>query len=104
MVTALISQSYVNHAGAWLAGWFVCSLVYMIVCFMFKTNRRNVKHVLFSFLLMEFVVDVAWALIYYGPDGYINQGLSSVLGLLLWPAALIISGVIVTVNGKSHRD
>lgn len=102
MITAIISTAYVHDAEIWLIGWLVCALLYFAVLILPKKNKtkNGIKNLLFYFLLAEILVDLVWALIYYNKSGYVNHGIGAAYGLLLWPVALVISGIFATKLNK----
>ena len=100
MVTALIARGYAQGADSCIVGWLICATLYMITCFAFQCNRKNPQSVILAFLLAEFIVDIIWAVVYFGPNGYINHGIGAVLWLVLWPISLFLAGLIPTVGNK----
>jgi hypothetical protein len=106
MITAIISTAYANGAEMWLIGWLACMLLYFAVLILFRRNRtkNGVKNILLCFLSAEFIVDLAWSLIYYDRAGYVNHGLAAVYWLLLWPAALLVSGILASKLNKSSLE
>lgn len=104
MITAVISSSFVTGTKMWIIGWLVCTLVYFIVLLLPRSNRtkNGIKNILLTFLIAGFLVDLVWALIYYDKSGYVNHGIGAIYVLLLWPAALVASGIAASVlNRKS---
>ena len=104
MITAIISLGQVHGAEFWLAGWFVCAIIYFAGLLLNKANRRNAKNVLFLFLLAEVVTDFVWAVTYYDNSVYVNYGIGAVYGLILWPIALSIAGVIAVIRNKPDME
>ena len=102
MVTAIYSLSQVHGAELWLLFWIVCAVVYFGVCMLIKQNRtkRGIKNVLISLLIAEFIIDLAWAIIYYHNGTYLNYGIGAVYGLILWVPALIAAFIVVTYKNK----
>lgn len=102
MITAIISTAYVSGAEMWLIGWFACALLFFAILLMPKKNRSKdgIRNLLLSFLTAEIIVDLVWALIYYDSSGYSNHGIGAIYWLLLWPAALAASGILVTKLNK----
>jgi hypothetical protein len=102
MITAIISMSFVTGAKMWLIGWLVCTLIYFVVLLLKRSNRtkNGIKNILLTFLLAGFLVDLVWALIYYNKSGYVNHGIGAVYVLLLWPAALAISGFAASMLNR----
>jgi hypothetical protein len=102
MITAIISKAYVNGAEIWLIGWFACTLLFFAILLLLKKNRtkESIKNLFLCLLSAEIIVDLAWALIFYNKSGYVNHGIGSVYGLLLWPVALAASGIIATKLNK----
>lgn len=104
MITALIARGYVQGADSFIVGWLICAALYMISCFAFRCNRKSPQGVLLAFLLAEFVVDVIWAVVYFGPNGYINHGIGAVIWLGLWPLSLVVAGLVTAIaKRKSQR-
>ncbi|OQB22369.1 MAG: hypothetical protein BWY11_02086 [Firmicutes bacterium ADurb.Bin182] len=99
MFTAFYSIGRViGFAEIWLYGIFICLLVFTAICLLFKANRtkKGIIIILLSLLAAEIICDVIWFLIYFSDGSYYNYGLKGVFGLLLWPAMLILAGVIST--------
>lgn len=103
MVTALIARGYVQGAGICMIGWLVCAAVYLIVCFAFRRNRKNPQSVILAFLAAEFVVDLIWAAVYFGSDGYTNLGLRGAWWMALWPIALVAAGLLPAAVKRKAR-
>ncbi len=106
MITAIVSLGQVRGAEIWLVGWLVCMAAYFAILLLWKCNRtrQGVKNLIFWFLAVEFITDLAWALVYYGNPGYINYGVAAVYGLLLWPVALLLGGVVALAQNKRNRS
>lgn len=104
MITMLISLGYVTGADAGLLGWVLCAMAYFAVCMAFSANRtRTGAHRVWDwFLVSELLVDLAWCLMYYFPDGYRNMGLGGIAGVLLWPAFLLVAGAMVTAKNQAE--
>lgn len=106
MVTAIYSLSYVHGVELWLLFWFVCTVTYLSICFMIKSNRTKfaIKTTWIGLLMAEVLIDILWAFIYYRNGAYTNYGIGAVFGVLLWIPVLIITAVWITVrNKKSER-
>lgn len=104
MITLLISRGYVYGAEESLAGWAVCAAIYFAVSLAFRYNRTpaGLRRMGISFLIAELLVDLAWCLIWYGEDGYVNLGHGSAFLLILWPGALLAAGVIATALNQAE--
>ena len=104
MVTAIYSLSQVHGAELWLLFWFICLVAYLILCFAIKCNRtkQGRKRVFIGLLVVEVVVDLIWAIIYYRNGVYINYGIGAVYGMFIWVPALIITAIIVSYKNKSN--
>ena len=102
MVTAIYSLSQVHGAELWLLFWLVCLVAYLILCFAIKCNRtkQGRKRVFIGLLVVEVVVDLIWAIIYYRNGVYINYGIGAVYGMFIWIPALIITAIIVSNKNK----
>ena len=104
MVTAIYSLSQVHGAELWLLFWFICLVAYLIICFAIKCNRtkQGRKRVFIGLLVVEVVVDLMWAIIYYRNGVYINYGIGAVYGMFIWVPALIIATIIVSKKNKTN--
>ena len=104
MVTAIYSLSQVHGAELWLLFWFLCLVAYLILCFAIKCNRtkQGRKRVFIGLLVVEVVVDLIWAIIYYRNSVYINYGIGAVYGMFVWVPALIIAAIIVSNKNKMN--
>ena len=104
MVTAIYSLSQVHGAELWLLFWLVCLVAYLILCFAIKCNRtkQGRKRVFIGLLVVEVVVDLIWAIIYYRNGVYINYGIGAVYGMFIWVPALIIATIIVSKKNKTN--
>ena len=102
MITAIYSLSQVHGAELWLLFWFICLVVYLGICYIFKSNRTKsgISTVLIGLLIAEVIVDLIWAIIYYHNGSYINYGIGAVYGLFTWIPILLITAAIVTINNK----
>ncbi len=89
----------------YVAGFFVCALIFIVVCLLFKRCRtpKGIRTIVVSLLLSEIVCDIAWYRIYYPARNYHNYGIGGVFMLLLWPVLLIIAGII-TVKRNTQID
>lgn len=105
MITAFYSLNRVMGAEYWIAGYIVCVFVYLASCLLFRhcRTRQGLRAVLLNLLLAEIIIDVAWFSIYFPSGEYYNHGISAVFGLFLWPAFLIISGIIVVAFSSPRR-
>ncbi len=105
MISAIISLGQIVGAELWLVGWGVCVVIYFAILLPNKHNRGYGKNVLFWFLIAEVLTDLCWALVYYKNSVYFNYGIGAVYGLVLWPVALVIAGIIATMqNKKEHQE
>lgn len=104
MITMLISLGYVTGADVGLLGWVLCAVAYFALCMVFAPNRTKpgFHRIWDYFLVTELLVDLAWCMMYYFPDGYRNYGLGGILGVALWPAALLIVGLVATSKNQAE--
>ena len=104
MVTAIYSLSQVHGAELWLLFWFICLVVYLILCFTIKSNRtkKGRKNVFIGLLIAEVAVDLIWAIIYYRNGVYINYGIGAVYGMFIWIPALIVAAIIVSNKNRTN--
>lgn len=104
MVTAFYSIGKVTGAEIWVSGFFVCILFFAAVCLLFKANRtkKSIIAILLSLLVAEIICDITWFLIYFPGGSYTNYGMNGIVWLMLWPAILILAGVIGSVRNISR--
>lgn len=102
MITAIYSLGRVHGAELWIVGWLVCAIAYFAIFLLNQANRRCVKNLLFWFMVAEILTDLGWAAIYYDNSAYINYGIRATYGLILWPIALNIAGIIATIQNKKQ--
>lgn len=102
MVTAIYSLSQVHGAELWLLSWSLCVVVYLGIGFLFKHNRtkKGAINVFIGLLVSEFIIDLAWAIIYYHNGSYVNYGIGAVSGLLLWVPILVVTLIIITAKNR----
>lgn len=82
----------------WVAGYFVCVFAYLAICLLFRQCRtsQGLRAVLLNLLLAEIIIDVVWFNMYFPAGEYYNHGITAIIsGLFLWPAILLVSGIIV---------
>lgn len=105
MITLLISRGYVTGANEALMLWLACAVLYAAGCFAFRPNRRTpgAGSVFRGFLYAELAVDLLWCLALYGPQGYVNRGVGSAFLIFLWPLALVVAALVVTVRNTARR-
>ena len=85
--------------------WGICVLIYLGITILIKKNRtkQGIKNMLIGLLIAEVFTDLIWAIIYYHNGTYINYGIGTVYGLLLWIPVLMITLIIVTIkNGRNE--
>ncbi len=102
MITAIYSLSHIHGAEIWLLFWCICTLFYLAMCFLIKTNRteNGRKKVWLGLLLAELLVDAFWAILYYHNGAYINYGVGAVYGLFTYIPVLILTFAVVTIRNK----
>lgn len=106
MVTAIYSLSQVHGAELWLVFWFVCVVAYLGISFLIRYNRtkKGIKNVFIGLLVAEVIIDLTWAIIYYHNGTYLNYGIGTVYGLLLWvPVLAVTLAIIAAKNRKADR-
>lgn len=105
MVTAIYSLDKVNGAEVMIFGWVVCAVIYVIGCFLPKGNRswQGCREIFWYLLASEIVTDIIWTILYYEDGHYINHGLGSIYGVLIWPMILLAAGIFVTMQNKEKK-
>jgi hypothetical protein len=102
MVTAIYSLDKINGAEIMLLGWVICGIIYLLFCLLMRENRsrQGLRNVLWYLLVSEIVTDVIWAILYYEDGSYVNYGLGSIYGVLIWPIILLTAGTFVTIQNR----
>ena len=86
MITSIYSLGKVTGAGMWVFGYFVCILIFVLICAMFKANRtrKGVVTLALSLIISEIICDTAYS-------------------IFLWPVILLIAGLIGTRQNMSRK-
>lgn len=102
MLTAVYSLGRVRGAEVWLAGWAVCAAVFFLVGFLRKENRnvREFGRRLNGLLFAGAIVDLVWFYSYYPGGTYANPGIAGAYRLLLWPAVLVLTALVLRIWRK----
>ncbi len=105
MITSIYSLGKVTGAGMWVFGYFVCILIFVLICAMFKANRtrKGVVTLALSLIISEIICDTAWYLIFYSGGSYHNYGIRGAYSIFLWPVILLIAGLIGTRQNMSRK-
>ncbi len=105
MFTAIYALGYVVGAEVWLAGCIVCLLAAGSVSFAIPTNRgKGLLRTALCIALPAALCDLAWFFVYFPNGDYVNRGLASASGLLLYPLVLILSTVVVTAWNLARKE
>jgi len=106
MITAIYSIGKVTGAEFWVWGYFISTLIFAAISLLFRANRtkNGIITIALGLLVAEILCDTAWFLIYYPGGSYANYGIGGVYGLFIWPALLIIVGVIGTGRNRSRKQ
>lgn len=98
MISALYALGRVNGAETFLLGFTGCALLYLAVCFLFPCNRKpKCRRRIFAGLIITGLF--CDTVIFFGmfPGGeYVNHGIGSAYGVLLWPLLLLLVGSVLT--------
>lgn len=99
MITGLYALGRVVGADWLIMGFLVCALIYLSLCCMFEQNRKKAglnRVLIFLFATASFC-DLIWYFLYFPGGEYVNRGIGSVVGALIWPGLLFLSGIVVTL-------
>ena len=92
MFTSIYALKWVIGAKIWLIGCIICLIIAFVAAFSIKTNRKR----------PNCIIDVVWFLMYFPNGEYVNMGLASASGLLLYPFILALGVTIVSMINNDH--
>jgi len=100
MLTAVYSLGRVSGAEVWLAGWAICAAAFLLLGLLRKENRniREFNRRMNGLLAAGAIVDIVWFRFYYPEGIYVNPGIAGAYVLLLWPALLAVTALVLRVR------
>ena len=104
MFTSIYALKWVIGANIWLIGCIICLIIAFVAAFSIKTNRKKPNSIVavIGIILSEILGDVVWFLMYFPNGEYVNMGLASASGLLLYPFILALGVTIVSMINNDH--
>lgn len=99
MFTSIYALDWVVGGGIWLLGCVICLAIALIITFSIKANRikKNPIVAIIGVAISGIICDVVWYLIYFPNGEYLNMGLASASGLLLYPICLAVGVTAVSI-------